>query len=79
MKEYLFTVEEKFNNFKAVDYLKAIGISQEIIVKIKFGYIYVNGQKLLNVNNPLKSGDRLKIVMPIGDINPYIKPIKSSL
>ncbi len=79
MKKYIFTVDEQCNNFKVKDYLKIVGISQEIIIKIKFGCVFVNDKKLLNINDTLRSRDKVKIVMPKDEVNPYIKPIKSKL
>lgn len=79
MNELEFIVNSKFNNFKAVDFLKRQGVSDEIIKKVKFGSICVNGIVLSNVNNKLNTGDVVKIVLPLDSSNPYVKPVKGVL
>ena len=71
MQEFEFFVCSKFNNFKAVDFLKLQGISNEIIKKIKFGGVFVNGKVLQNVNDKLLLGDTVKVVLPEDEPNPY--------
>ncbi len=79
MKEHIFTVEQKFNNYKCKDYLKSIGVSKEILLKIKNGGILVNDKTLSNVNNLVSTGDKVKIVLPKDQSNAYVKPIKGDL
>ena len=79
MKEHIFIVDQKFNNYKCKDYLKSIGVSKEIILKVKCGGITVNEKVLDNVNNALKTGDRVKIVLPKDQSNPFVKGIKGDL
>ena len=74
MQEFTFVVDDKFNNYKTVDFLKANGVSAEIIQKVKFGGIFVNGQILLNINTLLSTFDRVKMVLPKDSANKYIKP-----
>jgi 23S rRNA pseudouridine1911/1915/1917 synthase len=79
MKEYIFTVEQKFNNYKAIDFLKSINISDQIIQKVKFGGVYHNDNLVQNINDRINAGDIIKIVLPTDTINPYITPIKGEL
>ena len=79
MKEYTFTVEQKFNNAKTIDILKALGVSDQIIQKVKFGGVYLNGNLVQNINDRINAGDIIKIVLPTDIINPYITPIKGEL
>ncbi len=79
MKEFVFVVQEKFNNYKCIDFLKAIGVSSEIIGKVKFGGVFV-GEKLLdNINTRVTLGEQVKIVLPPDEVNPYITPKKENL
>ncbi len=79
MKEFYFKVDTKLNNYKVVDFLKAKGVSLEIIKKIKVGGIYVNGVLLTNINNQVIQGDFVKIVLPNDESNVHITPIKGEL
>ena len=79
MDKFLFTVSEKLNNIKLVDFLTANGISNQIIQKIKFGNINVNGIKSTNVNDRLSCGDKVEINLPQDDKNPFINAIKGKL
>ena len=79
MKEFEFLVKKQFNNIKTVDFLKAQGISDEIIKKVKFGGVYVNGVLLKNVNDVVNFGNVVKIVLPQDAPNPYITPLKADL
>lgn len=74
MKNFLFLVDEKFNNFKVVDYLKALGISAEIIKKIKYGHIEISDKVCQNINDRVQSGQVIKINLPPDKSNPYIMP-----
>ena len=79
MDRYNFTVGEKFNNYKAVDFLRAVKISKEIIQRLKFGGILVNGLLLNNVNTRLKCGDVVTLCLPEDEQNPYVVPVKGEL
>ena len=79
MQELEFLVSSKFNNVKAVDFLKQQGVSDEIIKKVKFGRVFVNGQVLNNVNNRLCLGDLVKVCLPLDKSNPFVKPLKGDL
>ena len=79
MKEFVFKVDEKFNNYKCIDFLKSISISTEIITKVKFGGIFVDGKKISNINDRVKLNEKVKIVLPEDSPNPYITPKKEKL
>ena len=79
MKEFEFLVSEKFNKVKAIEFLKTQGISDQIIRKVKFGCVFVNGKVMQNINDTLVVGDKVKVVMPKDEPNPYAKPIKGDL
>lgn len=79
MKEHIFEVEQKFNNYKCKDFFKSIGVSKEILLKIKNGGIVVNDDILTNVNNLVRCGDKVKIVLPKDQSNPFVIPIKGEL
>ena len=79
MKEHVFIVEQKFNNYKCKDFLKAKGVSREILLKVKDGGVYLNDFLVNNVNNLVKSGDKVKIVLPVDKKNPFVNPIKGQL
>lgn len=79
MKEFEFTVAQKFNNAKALDFLLGSGVSSEIIKKVKFGNIYLNGTKLDNINTRVGVNDKIKIVLPTDQPNAYITAVKGDL
>ena len=79
MKEHFFVVEQKFNNYKCKDFLKSKGVSREILLKVKEGGVYLNDSLLKNVNDLVKSGDSVKIVLPVDKKNPFVNPIKGDL
>lgn len=79
MKEYKFVVGEQFNKIKTIDFLCRQGVSDEIIKKVKFGGVFVNGCVLQNVNHTVSSGDEIKIVLPKEKPSPYITPLKDDL
>lgn len=77
MREYLFK-NNKFN-ITAIDFLKSQKFSTQIIQKVKYGGVYVNDKLLSNINAPLKKGDKIKVVLPPDEVNPYVVPIKQKL
>ncbi len=79
MKEFDFKVEEKFNNYKCVDFLKSIGVSAEIIGKVKHGGVFIGEKQLNNINDRVNVGEQVKIVLPLDEQNPYITPKKEKL
>lgn len=78
MREFIF-INDKFDSIKVVDFLKSKRMSLEIIKKIKYGGIYLNGLLLNNVNNYIKQFDQIKIVLPLDEVNPYITAKKGKL
>ncbi len=79
MREFLFNVTEKFNDYKVIDFLKSQGVSKEIILKVKFGGIKLNKTIICNANQKVKSGDSVTIILPPDKINQYVTPIKEKL
>jgi 23S rRNA-/tRNA-specific pseudouridylate synthase len=79
MKEFVFVVDKQFNSIKPLDFLSRKGVSDEIIKKVKFGGVFINGEVLKNSNERIGFGDKVKIVLPKDEPNPYIVPIKAPL
>ena len=79
MKEFVFVVDQQFNNIKPLIFLSKKGVSDEIIKKVKFGGVFINGVVLKNANENLDFGDEVKMVLPPDRPNPYITPIKAPL
>lgn len=79
MKEFIFVVDKHFNSVKTLDFLSGKGVSDEILKKVKFGGIFINGKVIKNANERLGFGDEVKIVLPPDEPNPYIVPIKAPL
>ena len=79
MREFVFKVDKKFNNYKCIDFLRSIGISTEIITKVKFGGVFVDGKKLSNINDRVNLGEKVKVALPQDTPNPYITPKKEKL
>jgi len=79
MREFVFKVDKKFNNYKCIDFLRSIGISNEIITKVKFGGVFVDGKKLSNINDRVNLGEKVKVALPQDTPNPYITPKKEKL
>lgn len=78
MNKYTFVVEKE-NGFKAIDFLKAKGISKEIIQKVKYGNVYLNNKKLNNINEKVHVGDTLHVLLPQDDVNIFVKPVNVPL
>lgn len=79
MNNFTFKVNNLQNGLKLINFLKDIGISLEIIQKVKYGGVLVNGSVSKNVNDTVKSGDIVEIVLPSDKVNNYITPIKDKL
>lgn len=78
MREFTFSQ----NNDSALsikDFLKSKGVSKEIIKKIKFGGVFLNGKALSTFNDVLNKGDEIKIVLPKDEPNPFVKAVKGEL
>ncbi len=78
MKEFEFIVNEKYCGYSLRDFLKSMGVSKEILVKLKKG-LFINQKPLLNINDEVKIGDKIKMVLPKDSVNPYIKAVKGDL
>lgn len=79
MKEFSFSVNKEFNNYKIIDFLKAVGVSKEIILKVKFGRIKLNQTIVSNASEKVKSGDIVTIILPQDKPNEFITPIKEKI
>ncbi len=79
MKEFVFLVESQYNNYTVQDFLIEKGLSKELIKKVKYGGVFINESKVLNVNNRVKVGNLLKMVLPSDEQNMFIIPRKSPL
>ena len=79
MKEFVFVVDKQFDSVKALDFLTAKGVSDEILKKVKIGGVFVNGMVLTNANERLGTGDEVKMILPPDKPNAYITPIKAPL
>ena len=54
-------------------------MSDEIIKKVKFGGVFINGVVLKNANEKLSLGDEVKMVLPLDTPNLFVQPIKAPL
>jgi 23S rRNA pseudouridine1911/1915/1917 synthase len=79
MKEFIFVVDKQFNSIKPLDFLSKKSVSDEILKKVKFGGVFINDKVLKNANERIGFGDKVKIVLPKDEPNPYIVPIKAPL
>ncbi len=79
MKEFCFKVTKENNGSKIKDFLKEKSVSTEILLKVKIGGIFLNGEVVKNVNNLLKEGDTLIMKMPKDEKNKYITPVVKDL
>ncbi|MBO5851164.1 MAG: RluA family pseudouridine synthase [Clostridia bacterium] len=78
MKTFTFKVEKQFNNYTILNFLKEIGVSNEIIKKVKFNGLFLNETKIKNINDLVKEGDVIKVVF--NDVlNPFIKAQNGNL
>lgn len=78
MKNFTFTVTEKFNNKTLKDFLKNIGISDRVLIKTKFGRITIN-DKIAFVIDKVYCGDIVNIILPDDIPNDYATPINTPL
>lgn len=79
MKEFLFNVQGVAQEISALNFLKSQGVSLEIIQKVKKGGVYLNDEPLLNINNAVKVGDKIKMVLPPDSDNPFALSVKGDL
>lgn len=78
MKDFTFTVTEKFNNKTLKDFLKYIGISDRVLIKTKFGRITIN-DKVAFVIDKVESGDIVRLSLPNEQPNEYATPLFTPL
>ena len=79
MNNYSYKVNKKFNNITVKDFLILKGLSQEIIKSVKIGGIFINGKLNQNINDKVYKKDKVEIVLPVGEVNKYIIPVKGNL
>lgn len=79
MNEFVFTVDKNSNGILAQDFLLKNGVSKEIIKKVKFGGVFLNGKTLSTLKTPIRFGDVVKMVLPTESVNPYVKVVKGDL
>ena len=79
MKEFLFIVKGKSEQQSALEFFKSQGVSLEIVQKVKKGGVYLNDELLLNINNAVKVGDNIKMVLPPDSENPFALSLKGEL
>ena len=46
-------IDKQFNSIKQLDFLSRKGVSDEILKKVKFGGVFINGEVLKNVHRSL--------------------------
>ena len=79
MREFNFIVEKIFIGVTVQDFLKKQGVSKEIIKKVKFGGVFLNGKTLSNLKGLVNYKDQVKIVLPKEEKNPFIKLVSGDL
>ena len=79
MREFSFIVEKIFIGVTVQDFLKKQGVSKEIIKKVKFGGVFLNGKTLSNLKGLVNYKDQVKIVLPKEEKNPFIKLVSGDL
>lgn len=79
MKEFLFKVNRAQEGLSTLEFLKTQGVSLEIIQKVKKGGVYINDKLLLNINDAVKVGDKLKMVLPPDGENSFALSVKGDL
>lgn len=78
MSEFVFSVDKNLNGYTAHDFLEKNGVSKEIIKKVKFGGVFLNGETLSNLKTKVYEFDQVKILLT-EQPNPFITPIKADL
>ncbi len=79
MKEFSFIVKESQKGLKVKELLKENGVSIEILLKVKVGNIFLNGQVVKNVNNLVTTNDVVLMKLPKDEKNKYVEPIVADL
>ena len=74
MREYSIKVSSDFDNKSVEKLLKLkLNLSDNVIKKIKYNCVYLNGKAVTNINDNVSCGDELKILLPIDVVNPFAK------
>lgn len=79
MNEFTFKVDKKSNGYLAQDFLLKVGVSKEIIKKIKVGGVFLNGKALSFIKTPVKYKDEIKIVLNEPSACPFVLPVKKEI
>lgn len=74
MKKYTFVAEGDCKEKTIKDFLKGYGISDRLLVKVKFGGILLNGENAF-LTHRVKPEDKVEIIMPQEEPNEYIEPL----
>ena len=78
MNNFKFKATEKFNNYTILNFLKLQGVSSEIIKKVKFTGLFLNGKKVKDINAKLNVLDEVEIVFS-ETINAFAKTYDGEL
>ena len=79
MSEILETVGEDFAGRLIKDFLRQkLSLSVTLIKKVKFGGVFVNGE-VVTMRRLLCAGDKVRVVLPIGEESEHVEPIDMPL
>ena len=79
MSEILETVGEDFAGRLIKDFLRQkLSLSVTLIKKVKFGGVFVNGE-VVTMRKLLCAGDKVRVVLPIGEESEHVEPIDMPL
>ena len=79
MSEILETVGEDFAGKLIKDFLRQkLSLSVTLIKKVKFGGVFVNGE-VVTMRRLLCAGDKVRVVLPIGEESEHVEPIDMPL
>ena len=79
MSEIFETVGEDFAGRLTKDFLRQkLSLSVTLIKKVKFGGVFVNGE-VVTMRRLLCAGDKVRVVLPIGEESEHVEPIDMPL
>ena len=79
MSEIFETVGEDFAGRLIKDFLRQkLSLSVTLIKKVKFGGVFVNGE-VVTMRKLLCAGDKVRVVLPIGEESEHVEPIDMPL
>ena len=79
MSEIFETVGEDFAGRLIKDFLRQkLSLSVTLIKKVKFGGVFVNGE-VVTMRRLLCAGDKVRVVLPIGEESEHVEPIDMPL